>query len=189
MDACSPRPVSYTHLKQFLLVEDRPIIVHTLQVFEDHPQIDVLAVVCIQGWEQTLSGYAEQFHLKKLKHIIPAGENRQASIRNGMYALRAHYPEDAIVLVHDSIRPLVTADVISDCIAKTEQYGCAFASVPCADTMLLTDDGLTSKGFYPRERLWKGQTPNGFRLGTACQWHRRALEQGITCLLYTSRCV
>lgn len=166
--------------KQFLLVEERPVIVYTLQAFQDHPAIDVIAAVCVQGWEQALKSYAEQFGLTKLKHIVPAGENRQSSIRNGMYELKAHYPQDAIVLVHDSIRPLVTPEVITDCIEKTEQYGCAFASVPCSDTMLETDDGIVSKGFFPRERLWKGQTPNGFRLGTACEWHRRALEQGIT---------
>lgn len=166
--------------KQFLTVNDRPVIVYTLEAFQKHPEIDAIAVVCIEGWEQVLCAYASQFNITKLKHIIPGGKNGQDSIRNGVYELEKHYSPDDIVLVHDAIRPMVSDEIISDCIVKTKQYGCAIATVPCAEAMMQTNDGVISTGSYPRENLKRTQTPQGFFIGDICDLHRRALEKGIT---------
>jgi 2-C-methyl-D-erythritol 4-phosphate cytidylyltransferase len=166
--------------KQFLSVNERPVIVYTLEAFQKHADIDEIAVVCIEGWEQVLRAYANQFNITKLKHIIPGGENGQDSIRNGVYELRQHYAEDDIVLIHDAIRPMVSAEIISDCIVKTKQYGCAIATIPCAEAMLKTEDGKISAGSYPRDNLKRTQTPQGFFLGKICDLHKRALENGIT---------
>lgn len=166
--------------KQFLAVNDRPVIIYTLEAFQTHPEIDVIAVVCIEGWDQVLWAYACQFNISKLKYVIPGGENGQASIRNGVYELEKHYGSDDIVLIHDAIRPMVSAEIISDCIVKTKQYGCAIAALPCAEAMMQTEDGIISSGTYPRENLKRTQTPQGFPLGRICSLHRRALEAGIT---------
>lgn len=166
--------------KQFLAVNDRPVIIYTLEAFQMHPEIDVIAVVCIEGWEQVLWAYARQFNISKLKYVIPGGENGQASIRNGVYELEKYYGSDDIVLIHDAIRPMVSAEIISDCIVKTKQYGCAIAALPCAEAMMQTEDGIISSGTYPRENLKRTQTPQGFPLGRICSLHRRALEAGIT---------
>lgn len=165
--------------KQFLTVNDRPVIVYTLQAFEEHPDIDEIAVVCLDGWEEILRAYAKQFNISKLKLVIKGGDNGQASIRNGVYELlKAHNPED-IVLIHDAIRPLVSANIISDCLVKTKQYGCAIATIPCAEAMLETVDGVVSEGSYPRDKLRRTQTPQGFFLGKICELHKKALERGI----------
>lgn len=84
------------------------------------------------------------------------------------------------MLVHDAIRPMVSADIISDCIVKTRQYGNAITVIPCAEAMIETEDGVVSTGSYPRERLKRTQTPQGFHLGKLADLHRRALEAGIT---------
>ena len=73
--------------KQFLTVNEKPVIVYTLEAFEHHPQIDAIAVVCIEGWDQVLQAYAKQFNITKLKHIVPGGKNGQDSIRNGVMEL------------------------------------------------------------------------------------------------------
>lgn len=166
--------------KQFLTVNERPVIVYTLEAFQKHPEIDIIAVVCIKGWEEVLWAYARQFNITKLKYVIPGGENGQASIRNGVFELEKHCEPDDVVLVHDAIRPMVSFEIISDCIVKTQQYGCAVATVPCAEAMLETKDGFSSNGSYPRERLKRTQTPQGFFLGRLCNLHRNALEKGIT---------
>jgi 2-C-methyl-D-erythritol 4-phosphate cytidylyltransferase len=166
--------------KQFLTVNERPVIVYTLEAFQKHADIDEIAVVCIEGWEQVLRAYANQFNITKLKHIIPGGKNGQDSIRNGVYELRRHFAEDDIVLIHDAIRPMVSAEIISDCIVKTKQYGCAIATIPCAEAMLKTEDGKISTGSYPRDNLKRTQTPQGFFLGKICELHKKALENGIT---------
>ena len=75
---------------------------------------------------------------------------------------------------------MVSQEIVSDCIAKVKQYGSAIAAIPCAEAMLRTEDGKTSTGSYPRDRLKRTQTPQGFYLGKICEVHRRALAAGIT---------
>lgn len=166
--------------KQFLTVNEKPVIIYTLEAFQNHPEIDEIAVVCIAGWETVLTAYAEQFNITKLRYIIPGGENGQSSIRNGVYELEKHFAADDLVLIHDAIRPMVSAEIISDCIAATRKYGNAITAIPCAEAMLWTEDGLESEQTYPRDQLKRTQTPQGFQLGKICGLHRRALEAGIT---------
>lgn len=166
--------------KQFINVEDKPVIVYTLEAFQNHANIDSIAVVCIEGWENILWAYAKQFNITKLKYVVPGGKNGQDSIRNGLFELEKHCSKEDIVLIHDAIRPNVSADIISDCIVKTQQYGCAISTIPCAEAMLETEDGAVSVGSYPRSKLKRTQTPQGFVLGNICQLHRDALKAGIT---------
>lgn len=166
--------------KQFITVNERPVIVYTLEAFENHPEIDAIAVVCIQGWEQVLWAYAKQFNITKLKYIVPGGKNGQDSIRNGVYELEKHFDKDDIVLIHDAIRPMVSAEIISDNIRVAREYGNAITVIPCAEAMMQTEDGVVSVGSYPRDRLKRTQTPQAFKIGDICDLHRRALEAGIT---------
>ena len=166
--------------KQFITVNDKPIIAYTMEAFERHPDIDVIAVVCVEGWESILAAYARQYRISKLKHIIPGGENGQGSIRNGVFELEKHYSPDDLVLIHDAIRPMVSQDIISGCIATTREHGSAIVTVPCQEAMLETEDQRSTHSSYPRENLKRTQTPQGFPIGTICDAHRRALERGIT---------
>lgn len=166
--------------KQFLTVEERPVIVYTMEAFQHHPDIDAIAVVCIEGWENVLWAYAKQFNITKLKYIVPGGKNGQDSIRNGVYELEKHFSSDDVVLIHDAIRPMVSQDIISDCIVKTRKHGCAISVIPCAEAMVITEDAETSEACYPRDNLKRTQTPQGFSIGKICDLHRRALEAGIT---------
>lgn len=166
--------------KQFLTVNERPVIVYTLEAFQKHPEIDEIAVVCIDGWQSVLQAYANQFNITKLKHIVAGGKNGQDSIRNGVYELNKFHEEDDIVLIHDAIRPMTSAEIISDCIRVTREKGCAISVIPCAEAMMQTEDGEVSVGSYPRDRLKRTQTPQGFHLGKICDLHKRALEAGIT---------
>lgn len=166
--------------KQFLTVNERPVIVYTLEAFENHPEIDVIAAVCIEGWEQVLWAYAKQFNICKLKYVVPGGKNGQDSIRNGVMELEKHFASEDIVLIHDAIRPMVSAEIISDNIRVATEYGNAITVVPCVEAMMQTDNSIVSVGSYPRERLKRTQTPQAFHLGHICNIHRKALEAGIT---------
>ena len=166
--------------KQFLTVNEKPVIIYTLSVFENHPEIDAIAVVCLEGWEQVLKAYAKQFNISKLKHVIPGGINGQESICNGIMELEKHYDGSDLVLIHDAIRPMVSADIISDNIRVAMEYGNAITAIPCAEAMIQTENGVESTGSYPRDRLRRTQTPQAFKLGQICDLHRRALEKGIT---------
>ena len=166
--------------KQFLTVNERPVIVYTLEAFEKHPEIDAIAVVCIEGWDQVLWAYAKQFNISKLKYVIPGGKNGQDSIRNGVYELEKHYAKDNLVLIHDAIRPMVSAEIISDNIRVARECGNAITVIPCAEAMLTTKDGNVSEETFPRDNLKRTQTPQAFKLGDICDLHRKALEAGIT---------
>ena len=166
--------------KQFLTVNEKPVIVYTLEAFQEHPEIDAIAVVCIDGWEQVLRAYAKQFNITKLQHVIPGGENGQGSIRNGVYELEKYYDAKDLVLIHDAIRPMVSAEIISDNIRVALAHGNAITVIPCAEAMLQTEDGQVSAGSYPRDRLKRTQTPQAFHIGDIANLHREALEAGIT---------
>lgn len=166
--------------KQFLTINEKPVIVYTMEAFQNHPEIDAIAVVCIEGWENVLWAYAKQFNIDKLEYVVLGGDNGQSSIRNGVFELEKHFEADDIVLVHDAIRPLVSAEIISDCIVKTKKYGNGITVIPCAEAMIETEDGIVSTGSYPRDRLKRTQTPQGFHIGEICDLHREALKAGIT---------
>lgn len=167
--------------KQFISIDDKPVIVYTLEAFQTHPQVDAIEVVCLDGWDGVLRAYARQFGITKLRWVIPGGANGQESIRNGVYALEdVGCSPDDIVLVHDAIRPLVSAEIISGCIAGVREHGNAITVIPCAEAMLTTEDQLSASGQYSRTNLMRTQTPQGFRLGELAQLHRDALEAGIT---------
>lgn len=166
--------------KQFITVNEKPVIVYTLEAFQKHPEIDAIAVVCIEGWEQVLWAYARQFNITKLAHVVQGGQNGQASIRNGVFELEKHYAPDDIVLIHDAIRPMVSAEIISDNIRVARECGNAITVIPCAEAMLQTEDGKEATDSYPRDRLKRTQTPQAFRLSDICDLHRKALEAGVT---------
>lgn len=166
--------------KQFLHIGNKPVIAYTLEAFEKHPDIETIAVVCIDGWQKKLREYAENYNISKLKYIVTGGENGQSSIRNGLFELENYYRYDDIVLIHDAIRPLVSNEIISDCIEVVKRNGNAITVIPCAEAMLQTSDGLSSVASYPRDNLKRTQTPQGFYLGDICNLHRDALKNGIT---------
>ena len=166
--------------KQFLTVNEKPVIIYTLEAFEKHPEIDEIAVVCIDGWQSMLQAYANQFGITKLSYIVPGGKNGQDSIRNGVFELEKLFSPEDIVLIHDAIRPLVTAEIITDCIRVTREKGNAITVIPCAEAMIETENAEESTGSYPREKLKRAQTPQGFHIGDIAELHRRALEKGIT---------
>ena len=167
--------------KQFMHVDGCPIIIHTMKCFQQHPDIDKIAVVCLNGWDTVLQAYANQFNITKLKWIFPGGETGMESIHNGIYGLKAEgCDDDDLVLVHDSVRPLLSQDIISSNIAICKAYGYAITGIQCREAILESHDGFTSKTSIPRDSLIRTQTPQSFRLGNIISIHEKAKEMGIT---------
>lgn len=166
--------------KQFMTVYDKPVIIYALEKYEQHPAIDVIAVACLEGWENVLASYAKQYNITKLKHIMPAGKVGQETIKNGIFELEKFYDGDSIVLIQDAIRPMVSKDIISDCIAVTINKGNATACIPCQEAILETQDQVSFNKVRDRETLKRTQTPQGYRLKTLINAHHKAKEMGIT---------
>ena len=176
--------------KQFLNVFDKPVILYTLEAFQNHSEIDAIEVVCIDGWHEILSAYCKQFNITKLENIVNGGKTGQESIRNGLFDVRSRHTDDDIVLIHDSIRPMVSAEIISDCIRVCHEHGNATTIIPCAEAILTTSDGESSNNQIERSKLKRTQTPQAFHIGDLVSAHEEAASRGITnsiasCTLFT----
>ena len=176
--------------KQFINVQDKPVIIYTLEVFQSHPNIDAIEVVCLDGWHDILWAYAKQFGITKLENIVKGGETGQESIRNGLFDLvKRYHDDDDIVLIHDAIRPLVSADIISDNIRVCRTYGNATTVVPCTSVMLRTGDSVVSEDQIPRDDLKITQTPQTFHINELVEVHKDAVKRNMepsiaSCALY-----
>jgi 2-C-methyl-D-erythritol 4-phosphate cytidylyltransferase len=166
--------------KQFLNANDKPVIIYTLEAFQSHPDIDKIGVVCVDGWHDILRAYARQYKIDKLDWIVSGGENGQASIRNGVFHAEELYDDPDIILVHDAIRPMVSHEIISDCIVQCKRHGSAVSIVPCNTVALRRTTEQTSSEVVPRDRLALTQTPQAFPLKKLADAHRKALKLGIT---------
>ena len=177
--------------KQFLIVEEKPIIIYTLEAFQNHPSIDGIVVVCLNGWHEVLKSYAKQFNISKLVSIANGGKNGQESIKNGLDEILRFFSEDDMVLIHDSIRPMVSNEIISDNIAKCEIYGNATVVTPCTTVVLKKTTDEYSEEVVDRDSLYITQTPQAFILKDILQAHKEAKEKGIdnavaSCSLYAT---
>lgn len=166
--------------KQFMHVDGAPIIIHTMNCFQQHPDIDSIAVVCLKGWDTVLQSYANQFNIDKLRWIFPGGQSGMESIHNGIYGLKEAgcYDED-LILIHDAVRPLLSQDIISNNIATCKAYGYAITGIKCREAILESTDGFTTKTSIPRDTLIRTQTPQTFRLGNIINAHEHAKQKGI----------
>lgn len=176
--------------KQFLNVGEKPIIIYTLEVFQKHPNIDGIIVVCIKGWENVLKSYANQFKITKLVAVVEGGTCGQESIKKGLDKANELYNEEDIVLIHDAIRPMVSEEIISDNIAKCNLYGNATVVTPCTTVVLKKDDKEYSQNVVDRDMVVLTQTPQSFKLKDILDAHAEAEEKGIknsvaSCTLYS----
>ena len=165
--------------KQFLTVNERPVIVYTLEAFEKHPEIDAIAVVCIEGWEKVLWAYAKQFNIDKLKWIVSGGKTGQESIRNGVYNLEGKCAPDDIIIIHDGIRPMVDETVLSDVIVTCRKYGNAVTSLPYNEQIFVIDDEVSTTKYIPRETLRRVSTPQAYRFEKLDWAYHEAFEKEI----------
>ncbi len=165
--------------KQFINIYDKPVIIYTLESFQKHPEIDVIEVVCIDGWHDILKAYSKQFNITKLRKVVSGGETVQESIRNGVFDLEERCSEDDIIIIHDGIRPLVDESVLSDVIVKCKKYGNAVTSMPYNEQIFIVKDGVSTCGYIPRETLRRVATPQAYRYDKLLWAYREAFNKRI----------
>lgn len=165
--------------KQFMNIYEKPLIIYTLENFEQHPEIDGIVVVCLEGWHEVLRAYAKQYHITKLCKIVHGGKNGQESTKKGMEALYDMCGDKDIVLVHDSIRPFITPEVISDAIVKCRQYGSGLSAVRCQETIVRTDNGIKGNESIDRKEVMRVQTPQAYIYEKAKWAYEEAERRGI----------
>ena len=167
--------------KQFLNIDDKPVIIYTLEAFQKHPDIDEIGIVCIDGWHEMVMAYARQFHIDKCKWIVPGGTCGQESIHNGLIEAQRRYDKNDLLLIHDAIRPMVSQDIITDCIVQCRKFGSAVSAVPCTTAVLEYADSekIMSAKVIDRQKLAMTQTPQAFPLKRLVWAHEEAKIRGI----------
>ena len=167
--------------KQFLNVNDKPIIIYTLEAFQNNPMIDEIEVACVEGWHDVLRAYAKQFNIDKLKYVLTGGETSQESIRNGIFNLEKVLKKDDILVIHDGVRPLVDEEVLSDVISVCEVNGNAVTSLPYNEQIFVVDkkDSKTTTKYVPRDTLRRVSTPQAYKFGEIDEAYHYAYENNI----------
>lgn len=165
--------------KQFINVYDKPVLVYTLESFQKHPQIDAIEVVCIDGWQNVVEAYARQFNITKLKWIVTGGDSGQESIRNGVFNLEDKVSDDDTIIIHDGVRPLVDADVLTDVIVKCQKYGNAVSSMPYNEQIFVIDDEVSTTKYIPRETIRRVSTPQAYKFRKLDWAYHEAFEKKI----------
>lgn len=167
--------------KQFLLVHGKPIIVHTIERFEFHEEIDGIIVVCIKDWIPYMEEMKYRYRLDKIGKIVPGGETGQMSIYNGLCAAEEVYgTTDNIVLIHDGVRPLIDAKVISENIACVKENGAAITCHLAKETVIIVDANGTVQDVPSRDNSRLAQAPQSFWLDEILAVDRKAIEEGKT---------
>lgn len=162
--------------KQFIPLGDKPILVHTLEVFQQMDEIHAMALVVSEEQRTRCSGYLERYGLHKVEAIVTGGKERQESVYRGLQALESLGME--WVLVHDGVRPLVRPEKIRACLQEAKNKGAAVLAVPVIDTIKVVDTSGQILSTPDRKSLWAMQTPQAFRLSDLKRAHEKAEEEG-----------
>lgn len=165
--------------KQFLKLYGKEIIIYTLENFEQHREIDEIVVACVEDWIPFLEELIQKYQLKKVKKIVPGGSTGQESIYQGILAAKELVErEDAIVLIHDGVRPLINRKLISDCIKCVQENGSAVTVVPTAETIVYSENKRTVSQIAERAECFLARAPQCFMLDEILQAHEKARAGG-----------
>lgn len=167
--------------KQFLEIHGKPIIIHTLEVFERHPDIDAIVIACVENGIPHLEDLLKKYNLKKVRRIVPGGASGQESIYNGLCAAEdVANGEKSIVLIHDGVRPLIYEKTVTDNLQCVRSHGSCITSVSVKETVLLVEDNSNAVADVPsRKNSRLARAPQSFWLEDILGLHRMARQDNL----------
>ena len=167
--------------KQFLEVFNKPIIIHTLEHFQSNDEVDAIVIACIDGWIPHLRGLVERYRMSKVRDIVLGGATGQLSIYNGLCAAkRLAGDEKSIVIIHDGVRPLISAKLISENIACVKRHGSCITTGIVKETIAKIDGNHRVIHVQSRENSRVAKAPQSFWLDDIMKVHLAALAAGET---------
>lgn len=164
--------------KQFLELHGKPIIIHTLEYFEEHSSIDAICIVCLDGWQKDMRQLLSIYGIKKVRWIVTGGKTGHDSIYNGLKALTEDCATDDIVLIHDGVRPLITDELITDCIAAVMKYGNAITVEKAAESVVEINEDGRIINVPDRSYMRIAKAPQAFYLRDIWEIHQQAYSDG-----------
>lgn len=173
--------------KQFLELNGKPILIHTIEVFDNHPEIDGIVVVCIESWIPFLEDQLKKFGISKILCVVSGGKNGQESIYKGLCAIDnlVEKTDKTIVLLHDGVRPLINEETISNNISSVTKYGNCITCAPVTETVIIEkmNDGVLKHEAPNRSDCYFARAPQSFYLQEILDLHRRAIRDGLDCFV------
>jgi 2-C-methyl-D-erythritol 4-phosphate cytidylyltransferase len=164
--------------KQFLMLQNKPVIAYTLAAFEQCSEIDeIIVVVASDELEYFKTNILHKFDFHKVKEVVAGGKERQQSAYIG---LKSVSQDSEIILIHDGARPFVSQQTIINCIDEAKLCGAASAGMPSKDTIKIVDQNGIVTSTPPRDRVWQTQTPQAFKRALIIEAHEIARHKGIT---------
>lgn len=157
--------------KQYIEVGCMPIITYCLKVFAAHPMINGLVVVAASEWVATIQAQIDALHIRKSVVFANPGSTRQLSILNGLNKAKSSFSDIENVIIHDAARPLVSAQLITDCLMACDEYDGSMPVLPVKDTIYQSNDGTAISGLLNRSTLFAGQAPEAFRFDKYLEAH------------------
>ena len=161
--------------KQFLPIYGKPLMIHTIEAFEAHDEVDAVVIVTNDMYIDQVKVWCKQYDLSKVKGVVAGGDSRQISVYNGLMAVKSIAKSDNdIIIIHDAARPLISQKIISDNIKACAKFGAVDTVIKASDTIIRSTDEKTIKDIPNRSELYQGQTPQTFKLSLILQAHEKA---------------
>ncbi len=173
--------------KQYIMVRERPIISYCLEIFERHEEIDHIVIVADEAWQDFIAEWLKKEKITKFFGFASAGRTRQHSIYNGLKVAKGCTPDEGVVIMHDAARPLVSDQIISDCLHGAAEDGGAMPVITVKDTVYFSKDGSSIDQLLDRSCLYAGQAPEAFRLGEYLAIHDAVSDEEIAATVGTSQ--
>ncbi len=165
--------------KQFLELHGKPIIIYTLEHFEEHEKIDGIIIVCIDAWIDYCHRLLDKFHISKVKAIIPGGTTGFLSRYEGIKKAAELFPDDTICLMHDGVRPLIDHETISRNIESVKEFGSAVTVAPAIETIAIRGEDNKVGQIIDRSKCQMAKAPQSFKLGDLLNVHKKAILSGM----------
>ena len=163
--------------KQFLVVDNKPVIIHTLEKFELHDEIDSILVVCHKDWIDYLWCLVKKFSLNKIRWIIEGGETGHDSTKNGIFFLKDIINANDFVIIHDAARPILPKMAISEMLKIAHDKGNASLAIPCYETVIFTEDHLSGTKDLDRSTIMRVQTPQAYNYSLIFSLYEKAEKE------------
>ncbi|WP_244834820.1 2-C-methyl-D-erythritol 4-phosphate cytidylyltransferase [Clostridium sp. BJN0001] len=165
--------------KQFIDVYGKPLIIYTLEAFENNEYIDEIVISCHKDWIDNVKIWCRKYEITKVKYIVEGGNTRQESSYNALKCLDKELSDDDIVVIHDSARPLITPQIIKNNVIMSKEYDAVDTVIHSDDTVIRSIDDKRIESVPTRKELYLGQTPQSFKYSLIKNAHIEAEKNGI----------
>lgn len=167
--------------KQFLELHGKPVIIYTLEKFDNHPEIDQIVLVCLELWIPYAKKLLAKFQITKVVDVIPGGKTGQESIYNGIVAAHRYSSSASdIVLIHDGVRPMIDEDTITSCLSCVRKNGNAVTTTPAIETIFVNEQDGRVGNIFNRSKCTMARAPQCFYLKDIYAAHQKARAEGKT---------